>query len=207
MGKPLFYWPLAMLSSHPRINRIVVASLPDMMDKVEDCVSQIVSSGKISVIGGGATRQESVFNALKALSRMNSVNSADPVLVHDAARPFLTSAIIDETIHGVEQYGACTTAIPAADTIKRVKQNVVEETLDRSCLVVVQTPQAAKFQWLYSAHEQAAAQGLATTDDAALLEAAGHQVMVVPGSAYNLKVTHKEDLVLAEALAQMLFRQ
>jgi 2-C-methyl-D-erythritol 4-phosphate cytidylyltransferase len=202
-GRPLFLWPLSVLSKHSRVNRIVVVTLSEKVPLVEQIVSDQGIADKVTVTAGGITRQESVWFGLQALYSYMSPESI--VLVHDAARPFLTSATIDATILGAESSGACTVAIPASDTIKRVNNGVIETTLDRSELVYVQTPQAGRFDWLCDAHKRAREKGLATTDDAALLEATGHRVTVVPGSSNNLKVTNKEDLMLAEALAQILF--
>lgn len=203
-GQPLFMWPLEILVDHPRIGSIVVVTVPDKVLVVEKMINEAALSKKIKVIGGGATRQESVWCGLRAIAKENDIGDS-LVLVHDAARPFLTSEIIDATIAGAEECGACTAAIPVSDTIKTVRSGVIESTLDRTHLISVQTPQAGRLDWLLEAHERARKKGLATTDDAALLEANGHKVMVVPGSSCNLKVTNSDDLILAEALAQILF--
>lgn len=202
-GQPLFMWPLEILAGHPRIENIVVVTVADKVLVVEKIIAEAQLSKKIRVIGGGATRQESVWCGLRSLAREIAEDSL--VIVHDAARPFLTTEIIDATISGAEETGACTTGIPVSDTIKSVRAGLIESTLDRTHLISVQTPQAGRLDWMLDAHEKARKKGLATTDDAALLEAAGHKVKVVPGSSCNLKVTNNDDLVLAEALAQILF--
>lgn len=201
-GKPIYQWPLLVLSRKPEIDRIVVVTLAEMVSKIACQVADLGLSGKVSVIAGGVTRQESVRLGLEALARLDP--APDIVLVHDAARPFLTSEIVDATISAARAHGACTACVPASDTIKRVEDDLVVETLDRESLVLVQTPQAARFDWLMAAHEKAVAQGLATTDDAALLEAAGYPVAVVAGSPSNLKITERHDLAVAEALAGFL---
>jgi len=203
-GRPLFLWPLEILSKHARVSRIVVVTLAERVSLVQQIVRDHGMAEKVDVTAGGATRQESVWHGLRALSSIMPPESI--VLIHDAARPFLTSAIVDATIHGAETNGACTVAIPASDTIKRVSNGVIDATLDRNELVYVQTPQAGRLDWLCAAHRSARENGFSTTDDAALLEAAGHKVKVVPGSSNNLKITNKDDLMLAEALAQILFQ-
>lgn len=203
-GQPLFMWPLEMLVQHPRIENIIVVTVPDKVLVVEKAISEAELSKKVRVIGGGATRQESVWCGLRAVAKEKDIDES-LVLVHDAARPFLTTEIIDATIAGAEECGACTAAIPVSDTIKSVRSGIIESTLDRTHLISVQTPQAGRLDWLLEAHERARKKGLAATDDAALLEAIGHKVKVVPGSSCNLKVTSRDDLILAEALAQILF--
>ena len=130
----------------------------------------------------------------------------ETVLVHDAARPFVTGEMIEETIVAAQVHGACTTALAVTDTVKRVHDGMVVETLDRESLILVQTPQAARFDWLIAAHRKARESGVATTDDAAVLEAAGHKVAVVRGASFNIKVTQAEDLILSELLANRLLK-
>ena len=159
---------------------------------------------KISVITGGATRQESVRKGIEHLATVPT--PPQYVLIHDAARPFLTQTMIDNTIKCVTEHGACTLAIPLTDTIKRVKDGLIEATLDRASLYLIQTPQAGRFDWLLSAHRQAAQKQFETTDDAAILEFAGHQVSIVSGSRYNLKITNPEDLTIGQALAPIILK-
>ncbi|MBX9770859.1 MAG: 2-C-methyl-D-erythritol 4-phosphate cytidylyltransferase [Candidatus Obscuribacterales bacterium] len=206
IGKhPVWVWPYLALSNHKDINQIVVATLPEMVDTVRQYVEKIPSSKEVIVTTGGATRQESVRLSLNVLDQGN--NKPDYVLVHDAARPFLTEQIISDTLEGVRKYGACTIGVTASDTVKKVTDGVIVETLDRNTLVLVQTPQAARFDWLLKAHEQARQDGSNVTDDAAILEQAGHKVVVVKGSAHNLKITEPEDLALADALASIVFER
>jgi 2-C-methyl-D-erythritol 4-phosphate cytidylyltransferase len=154
------------------------------------------------VIIGGATRQESVRKGIEHLSE--SSQSPDFVIIHDAARPFLTNEMIGATIKSVTEHGACTLGIPLTDTIKRVSDGVICETLDRSSLYLIQTPQAGRFDWLLAAHRKAAREKFQTTDDAAILEFGGHAVSIVPGSKYNLKITNPEDMAISEALAPII---
>ncbi len=149
-------------------------------------------------VWGGATRQASVHAGLEALRAA----APDFVLIHDAARPFLTSALITRAIGAAELHGAAVPAIAIADTVKKVdEQEVVTETLDRNRLRMVQTPQAFAFGLITDAHRRAAAAGREDfTDDAALVEWAGHRISVFPGEATNVKLTTNDDFVRAEAL-------
>lgn len=204
-GAPVFQWSLTALAEHRDIQQIVLAVSKDMLETAENCISEMPEGArqKIGLTLGGATRQESVYLGLQKLS--DSSHAAPQfVLIHDAARPFLTKKMIDATIKSVTECGACTLAIPVTDTIKRVANGKIEETLDRSTLFLIQTPQAGRFDWLLEAHRKAAAERFATTDDAAILEYAGRQVSIVHGSRYNLKITNAEDLSISEVLAPLI---
>jgi len=124
------------------------------------------------------------------------------VLVHDGARPFVEQEAIRQAMGVATKYGAAVVAVPVKDTIKTANsESVVLQTLDRSSLWQIQTPQVFRRELLVNAHEQAAAAGFLTTDDAALIEWAGGSVRLVRGSYYNFKVTTPEDVLLAEAVA------
>ncbi|HEY9789152.1 MAG TPA: 2-C-methyl-D-erythritol 4-phosphate cytidylyltransferase [Candidatus Obscuribacterales bacterium] len=203
-GYPIFVWSLEALLSSPAVADAIIVSPPDMVTNVKhhlDRVRHRLHDKSVHVVPGGATRQESVYLGLLSLEE----RQPDYVLVHDAARPFLTTDILDRFVVQMIEKGACSTAIGVTDTIKRVEGSQVVETIDRESLMLVQTPQGGRFDWLLSAHKQAARDEKATTDDAAILEMSGHQVSIVGGAAYNIKITRQEDLVLADALASILF--
>ena len=186
-----------------RVERVVIVTLSDMVPVVKREAELLKPDKDVQVIAGGASRQASVFKGLEFLETLSPCPKM--VLVHDAARPFLTGAMIEQTIVGAQLHGACTTALPARDTVKRIEDGMIIETLDRESLILVQTPQAARFDWLIAAHRKAADHGVAATDDAALLEAAGRRVAIVRGASFNIKITEPEDLILSEALANRLF--
>jgi 2-C-methyl-D-erythritol 4-phosphate cytidylyltransferase/2-C-methyl-D-erythritol 2,4-cyclodiphosphate synthase len=145
---------------------------------------------------GGATRQTSVRAGLEALA----ARSPALVLIHDAARPFLTSDLIDRAIAAGKASGAAVPGIAVADTVKQIDAaSIVTETLDRNLLRIVQTPQVFGFDLILQAHRRAAAAGLDNfTDDAALAEWAGQRVSVFEGESGNVKVTTNEDFARAE---------
>ena len=149
--------------------------------------------GVDAVVAGGATRSESVRAGLAAIAADASI-----VVVHDAARPLAGPSLWEAAIGAVRD-GAdgAVCAVPMTDTVKRVDGGVVVETVDRSDLVAVQTPQAFEASALRAAH----AAGGSATDDAGLVEAGGGRVVVVPGSPHNIKITHSHDLHVAAALA------
>ena len=146
---------------------------------------------------GGTTRQASVRAGLEALAP----RKPGIVLIHDAARPFASAALVSRAIAAAEQSGAAIPALAVTDTVKTVDaQGLVDKTLDRDTLRLVQTPQAFKFETLLAAHKRAQAAGREDfTDDAALAEWAGMKVSVFAGEAGNIKITNPEDFARAEA--------
>jgi 2-C-methyl-D-erythritol 4-phosphate cytidylyltransferase / 2-C-methyl-D-erythritol 2,4-cyclodiphosphate synthase len=152
----------------------------------------------LAPVSGGVTRQASVRAGLEALLP----HSPDIVLIHDAARPFASASLIARAIEAAEKTGAAIPALPVNDTVKQVDQSgIVETTLDRNSIRLVQTPQAFAFHRLLEAHRRAAAQGRGDfTDDAALAEWAGIKVSVFAGEPGNIKLTTPEDFARAEAI-------
>lgn len=178
----------SILAARHASDGVVLVVPPDRVDDPEPSVDRVV--------GGGGTRSESVRAGLAALPA-----DCDVVAVHDGARP-LASAELYAAVVGAVRDGAAG-AIPGVavtDTIKRVADGAVVETLDRAELVAVQTPQAFRVDDLRRAHER----GDDATDDAGLVEQAGGTVVVVPGEPTNVKLTHADDL---PALAAVLARR
>ena len=144
---------------------------------------------------GGDTRQASVLSGLHALPE-----DAEIVLVHDAARPFVSRETIKRCVESARKYGSGVAAIPVTDTIKRADENGrVLETLPRETLWAMQTPQAFRAAELRAAIETLQARGESATDDARAMEACGHTVRLVEGEAGNIKLTRPEDLAIARA--------
>lgn len=143
---------------------------------------------------GGTERQYSVYNGLKA------VKDDELVLVHDGARPFVTQKRIENLVEKAVYTGAAILAVPVKDTIKKVEEGMVSETVERSTLWSVQTPQAFQIKLLLEAHDKARNEGYLGTDDASLLERVGRPVSIVTGDYTNIKITTPEDLYIAEAI-------
>jgi 2-C-methyl-D-erythritol 4-phosphate cytidylyltransferase len=150
----------------------------------------------LAVVAGGERRQDSVREGL----RQAPVGFDGIVLVHDAARPFVDEALIDAVIEVAARTGAALPVLPLVDTIKRVRQDRVVETLDRAELGAAQTPQGFRMDLLARAYEQAFRDGVTLTDEAVAVERIGAAVAVVPGSSRNRKITTPEDLAWAEEL-------
>ena len=201
----MYVWSLVTLLEQSWIREVVIVAPPDMVPEIKKQTAALIErfpNQSLNVVAGGDTRQESVYLGLQAMIE----RPPEFVMIHDAARPFLTAEIVQRVNEGVIKCGAVTTGVAPSDTIKRVENHSVAETLDRRSLLLVQTPQAGRYDWLIDAHRSAHENGLATTDDAAVLEAAGHKVGIVGGANFNMKVTQPEDLILAEALAAIVFK-
>lgn len=153
---------------------------------------------KIDLVVGGEHRQQSVENALNAVAAAPN----DIVLVHDAVRPFVTSAIIQEVIDAAQKYGAAIAALPAVDTVKQVERTaegaLIKATLPRAGIVMAQTPQGFHYSVIKKAFDEASTDGFLGTDEASLVERSGHKVAVVMGSPRNIKITAPADMELAE---------
>ncbi|HEV3082190.1 MAG TPA: 2-C-methyl-D-erythritol 4-phosphate cytidylyltransferase [Gemmataceae bacterium] len=150
----------------------------------------------VQIVDGGSERFESVANALVLVKP-----EADFVAIHDAVRPCLSEEMINAVFAKAEKTGAALLALPVSDTIKRVDgQQKVLETVSRQGLWLAQTPQVFRRDWLIEAYANRGKLGQEITDDAQLMEAAGHPVYVAEGSSTNVKITTKSDLFLADAV-------
>jgi len=189
---PLLAESLRRLDESPWVDAIVVA-VPAEWEEPAILLAEEISASKVTAcVTGGATRAESVRAALAEVP-----DDALVVLVHDAARPFVSDAVVERVLAPLsEGWEAVVPGLPLADTIKRVEGDLVVETVDRTGLVAVQTPQAFLLATLRAAHEGQIADA---TDCAALVEARGVRVKVVPGDAKLLKVTSPADLELVGA--------
>jgi len=176
------------------IARIVVVGPPARLELAEREVAALEPGKPVIVRPGGDTRQQSVRIGLKALE------GCDYVLVHDAARPMASPALVRRVIAAAVHTGAAIPGLPPRDAVKRVEGARLVESLDRSRLVLAQTPQGFRYALLERAHFQAADAGLVGDDDGQLVAAAGHEVAVVPGEPTNVKLTTLEDLAILEAL-------
>ncbi len=193
-GEPVVRSTLSALLAQPQIGTVQPVIHPD-----DDEVFRAATAGLkfAPPVSGGATRQASVRAGLQAVA----AHAPDIVLIHDAARPFLSASLIGRAIDAGGRYGAAAPAVAITDTVKKIDSDgVVIETLDRNRLRTVQTPQAFKFDLIIDAHRRALAAGLEDfSDDAALAEWAGQRVSVFEGEAGNVKLTTSDDFVRAEA--------
>lgn len=194
-GIPMLLRAIRPFAAHPRVGEIVVALPAAQASDPPDWLGSIVG-GRLRIVPGGATRAASVRCALRALDPACRI-----VLVHDAARPFVSTAEIDDVIAAADQGTGALVAIPVSDTLKRSDDGrQVVDTPPRTGLYRALTPQGFPRAMLQAAYD-AAGDWLDATDDAGLVAAAGGTVVLVPGRSTNIKVTTPDDFRLAEALA------
>jgi 2-C-methyl-D-erythritol 4-phosphate cytidylyltransferase len=205
-GLPILVHSLRAFASVARVTAIYVAVRRSEMERVEAQVAEHAEefgfAGRVHVVEGGDNRQESVVHALAAISEGGGGEEDDIVLVHDAVRPLIDAATIDRTIDAVIEHGAAIVGLPAIDTVKQVERTahgaLITSTIPREFVVLAQTPQGFRCGLLVQAFAEATADGFVGTDEASVVERAGHPVAVVPGSQVNLKITQPGDLALAE---------
>jgi 2-C-methyl-D-erythritol 4-phosphate cytidylyltransferase len=193
-GRTALARAVALCLALDEIARVVVVGPPARLELTEREVAALEPGKPVVVRPGGDTRQQSVRIGLKALE------GCDYVLVHDAARPMASPALVRRVIAAAIHTGAAIPGLPPRDAVKRVEGGRVVESLDRSRLILAQTPQGFSYSLLERAHFQAADAGLVGDDDAQLVAAAGHEVAVVPGDPTNVKLTTLADLEVLEAL-------
>lgn len=193
-GKPLLYYSLRSFEQSPAIAGYVVVTNPDRVRRVRRMLSRWSFSKAISVVPGGRLRQDSVRNGLDALPEQGFV------AVHDAARPLVTPDMITRGINACTRALPVTYGLPIADTVKQVLRNRVKKTVDRSGLFAVQTPQFFSIGLLRRAHHEPAARSAEATDDCAMVERLGVKPRVLPGTAFNIKVTTRSDIELVKGL-------
>jgi 2-C-methyl-D-erythritol 4-phosphate cytidylyltransferase/2-C-methyl-D-erythritol 2,4-cyclodiphosphate synthase len=189
-GKPLLSWSLDVLLEAGCSPVVVVLAV----DQIEQG-GFLAGSPEVVVVEGGDVRQRSVGAGLERID-------SDVVVVHDAARPFVTPELVRRVVAAVGDADGVIAAVPVDETVKRVQGPHVLETIDRSDLWRAQTPQAFKTESLRDAHRRADLDHYVGTDDAELVERCGGKIAIVEGLRANLKITFPEDLGLAEAIAE-----
>jgi 2-C-methyl-D-erythritol 4-phosphate cytidylyltransferase len=189
-GRPVLAHSVAVFASHPTIDETVIVTSAANEGATRALVAELAPRAR--VVLGGARRRDSVRAGLEALL------DCEYVVVHDAARPLVTAALIDAALEGAREVGAALCAVPITDTVKRSEPSGrVSSTVTREGLWLAQTPQAFRTELLLRAHRTIE---LDVTDDAALIELLGEPVKLVMGSSRNLKITQPGDLALARAL-------
>lgn len=193
LQKPVLEMTLERFLILPEITRVIVA-LP--LEEIEQ-QRKGFSHDKLEYVAGGECRAESVQNAFVALGEMQA---HDIVLVHDAVRPLVSSALIQRVIQGVHDRATAVPVIPLSDTIKMVEEGVVRRTVNREHLFAAQTPQGARFELFEHAYRFGPKDLSVVTDEAMLMESIGCPVNVVAGERENIKITTPFDFLVAEAI-------
>lgn len=200
-GIPVLVHTLRRFEDAQAIDQIILVLQPNLTSEVLTLLSKYTLKKIARVVGGGAERQDSVYQGLQVIRETN----AGIVVVHDAVRPFIRPAEIEQVVQRAETKGAAIMASPAIDTIKQVKQSTIRRTLDRRVIYQAQTPQAFQYSVIKEAYERARAEGFRATDDSQLVERIGHKVSVVEGSPINIKITRPFDLKIAEVIHEEYF--
>ena len=191
-GRPLLAWSVAAIAASPVVDRVVVVVAPERAGDVE--AAGWLPAG-VEVVAGGPTRGASVAAGVRHLASTDPGGGDRPCLVHDGARPLVSTALVEAIAEAVERHGAAIPVVPVSETLKRVEDGRVVETVDRATLGAAQTPQGARRRLLLEAWATFPPDGPRMfTDEAALLEACRIPVDAIPGDPANLKVTLPDDL-------------
>lgn len=193
-GKPILMHTLEIFERDAWCRGIYLAVKDSERAYIEQLLTQYNITKVKQMPTGGAERQHSVQSCMKAIAE------GEIVLVHDAARPFMTAPTIHALAEAAFEKGAAIAGVRAKDTMKRVEAGVIQETVDRSTLWMIQTPQAFRFDVLKRAEDNAERDGFLGTDESMLVEREGMDVHIVESSYENVKITTKEDLVFGEAI-------
>ena len=194
-GRPVVAWSAAVLAASPRVHALVLVGPPGQEKSLSDALPPEAAARLHAAVAGGVTRQDSVYNGLEQVPA-----GTTHVLIHDAARPCLSSALRDRVIDALEEHNAVVPTMPVTDTLVRDIDASVDAILDRANIAGVQTPQAFQLELIRRAHRIARERGFESSDDGSLVLALGEKVVTVPGERTNLKVTFQDDLTIAGAI-------
>ena len=192
--KPLLLHSIEPFIQSNEIQEIVVVVPSKMVKESKRTISNYFGI-EIRVISGGEHRQISVYNGLKAVSK-----DCNLVCVHDGARPFVTTKLIESTIHATKKFDGVIAAVKATDTVKQSSNNTVQATLNRDIVWLAQTPQVFDKNMLKKALSSLNEKNDLDTDEAMTMEKMGYSIGIVEGSRFNIKITTQEDWVFAEAI-------
>ena len=192
-GMPVLAHTLLALEKCEMIDEIVISAHKDSVLEYSQLAKKYGIKKLKSVVTGGENRSISVFKGISAVSE-----NCRFVAIHDGARPFITNEEIEKVISKAFYTGAATASVPVKDTIKQIADDKITATIERATLVQVQTPQVFHAKALRAAYEQPFSSTF--TDDASVMEAAGHKVTLVEGERENIKITTPSDMLIAEAI-------
>lgn len=193
-GRPVLWWSMKAFHDEDTHTRLIIVLPEDFIDLWNDFFSSLPETDRFDheVVAGGSSRTQSVKNGLALVDDPDSL-----VAIHDGARPLLTDAIIKDGWSKAQSYGAAIPSVPVTDSLRHVSDEG-NSAVDRSEFVAVQTPQVFKTSILKEAYLKAG--DTIFTDDAAVVENAGHKVALFPGSPDNIKITNPKDLAIAAVI-------
>ena len=191
-GVPIFVHTLRKFAASDAIDEIFLGLRPEEMDRASQEIALQNFSKPVRLIAGGDSRQETVARCLD-----QAAADTDVVVVHDAVRPFVELAMIQQIVDAARKDGAVILGIPSVDTVKKVELQTITGTIPRARIVLAQTPQAFRYTTLRKAFDRALSEGYSGTDESSLVEHDGEIVKVLMGSDRNIKITKPSDLPLA----------
>ncbi|MBS8266874.1 2-C-methyl-D-erythritol 4-phosphate cytidylyltransferase [Mesobacillus boroniphilus] len=194
-GVPILIHTLRVFEADDDCSGIILAINPSDEQQFKSLLKEYGIHKVSSFVTGGKERQDSVYNGLMAVHSLDGI-----VLVHDAARPFIKIETIRNLVDAASKDGGSIVAVPVKDTIKKAANSMVAETVERSSLWAVQTPQAFRVSVLLEAHNKAMREQFIGTDESSLVERIPHPVSIIEGDYDNIKLTTPEDLYFAEAI-------
>lgn len=195
-GKPIIAYTLDVFEQITEIDEIIISANASFIEKTKDIVRKFGFSKVSCVLEGGDTRQQSVYKALGMVG-----DDTDYILIHDAARPFINRDSVLRCISDVKETGCAAVGKRAVDTMKRTDdRQCISETVDRTNLWHIQTPQAFERRIITECHEKCVADGAQYTDDCMICEKYGYKIRITEASSINMKITQYEDILLAEAI-------
>lgn len=199
-GIEMIAYTLNVFQKSELIDSITIPAEDIFFNLLQELKNKFNFSKILSVVKGGKTRQQSVFEGLKTIN----AEPDDLIVVHDAARPLLTNQILSKAIKHAEIFDNAVVAINATDTLVK-KENTNIEYLNRDEIIYVQTPQIFRYSVLYEAFKFCIANNISATDESMMVNKINHKINFVEGSKLNFKVTTDEDIKLFEALSEKLF--
>lgn len=193
-GKPIIAHTIDHFERHPMVAGVVVVCVASGMDHMRDIVEDAHYSKVLSIVPGGETGQDSIFNGLSELKRLGVTDEDSIVLIHDGVRPLIDEQTVTACIESVCQYGPTATVAPSPETIIEEENGVVERVVDRSRCKLARAPQGFKFNDIYAEHLRARKEGRHDfIDSISLMAHYGHKAHTVEGPADNIKVTTQRD--------------
>jgi len=199
---PVIILTLKALQNSPFIDEIIIPTRPDMIEEIRLLCKKHSISKVSDVIAGGDTRTDSVLNGV-----LHAKGRFDLIAIHDAARPFVSQELIENTVLAAARFNAAAPAVPVKDTTKEVEGGIIKRTVPRENLFGIQTPQIFDSDLITAALTKAKKDNIPITDDCSAVEALGMRIMITAGDYFNIKITTPEDLVFAEAIYNSLNRR
>jgi 2-C-methyl-D-erythritol 4-phosphate cytidylyltransferase len=196
-GRSLLDFAVEAIDACREVEGLIVAAPRDVLTEIADVAK--ASEKLLAVVEGGESRHTSIHHALEAVP-----HGFDAVLCHDVARPFASPELFTAVLTALDAADGAVLTVPVHDTVKRVSESMIAETLSRDGLALAQTPQAFRREALEAAHRAALVEGFEGTDDSAVVERLAYKIASVPGDPLNLKLTTAADLRVAAALAVAL---